>query len=441
MNYLNVRFPLNINGSRIEMIFFERLVVFTMKGIDSFNYRAMERYIILVLTLLPFAIFLSCKSDGGNNIPVIETSVVTEITSSNALSGGKIIINGGTDIIAKGVCWGLRALPTTLDSHSIDGSGSGDFVSELTNLSPNTQYHVRAYARNMEGIGYGDEKVLRTLSGAWGGQIIADHTVVDKYDDIPQYYIDRVKEMWLSVPGESHSQAYRTGLLLLEQLNPKYAVSVVESGTPQAYTTSNLRASRATWGSYREGQTGWVYFYGEQDWFTSADAISRTKAGITYCNTHSFNIAAIGFGWCYDPDVNYTNINSYLIATQEYIDYCTASGYATKVFFTTGPIDGDSYTNRGNGGAYGYNIWLRMKAIRDYVALDETRILFDYADILAHDDDGTYWTLPYGGNSYEVISPINLGDGRTGHIGSAGSVRLAKAMWWMLARIAGWDGN
>ena len=27
------------------------------------------------------------------------------------------------------------------------------------------------------------------------GQIIADHTVVDMYDDIPQYYLDKVKQM------------------------------------------------------------------------------------------------------------------------------------------------------------------------------------------------------------------------------------------------------
>jgi hypothetical protein len=42
--------------------------------------------------------------------------------------------------------------------------------------------------------------------------IIADHTVVDQYDDIPQEYIDKVKEMWLNVPGESHSSGYRKGL-------------------------------------------------------------------------------------------------------------------------------------------------------------------------------------------------------------------------------------
>lgn len=27
------------------------------------------------------------------------------------------------------------------------------------------------------------------------------------------------------------------------------------------------------------------------------------------------------------------------------------------------------------------------------------------------------------------------------HIGRIGALRVAKAMWWMLARIAGWDGN
>lgn len=27
------------------------------------------------------------------------------------------------------------------------------------------------------------------------------------------------------------------------------------------------------------------------------------------------------------------------------------------------------------------------------------------------------------------------------HIGERGALRLAKAMWWLLARIAGWNGN
>ncbi len=90
--------------------------------------------------------------------------------------------------------------------------------------------------------------ILFNISLIQYGQIIADHTVVDKFDAIPQEYIDKVKAMWVVVAGESHSQAYRTGLLLLESLDSRYAASVIEGGTPEGYTTSNLRASRATWG-------------------------------------------------------------------------------------------------------------------------------------------------------------------------------------------------
>ncbi|MHC1733068.1 MAG: hypothetical protein AB9888_13700 [Bacteroidales bacterium] len=45
--------------------------------------------------------------------------------------------------------------------------------------------------------------VLLLVSLIQYGQIVADHTVVDKYDDIPQYCIDQVKKMWLPML-ESH---------------------------------------------------------------------------------------------------------------------------------------------------------------------------------------------------------------------------------------------
>ena len=110
--------------------------------------------------------------------------------------------------------------------------------------------------------------------------IVADHTVVEKYKDIPQYYIDEVKKMWVSIAGESHSEAYRVGCELLEALDSKYQVRVTESGIPEAYTTSHLRISRATWGD-RTNPEGWIYGYGEEDWYTNTTAINRTKAGLS----------------------------------------------------------------------------------------------------------------------------------------------------------------
>jgi hypothetical protein len=259
-------------------------------------------------------------------------------------------------------------------------------------------------------------------------QIIADHTVVDKYDDIPQQWIDSVKIMWLSVPGESHSQAYRTGMWYLEGEDATYSSNVTGSGTPESPTSNYLRVSSATWGDLNNA-TGWIYSYGEEDWFTSSEAIARTKAGLTYANAIDNPISAIGFGWCWDVG---TSAPDYVQATKEYIAY-TADSIPTTVFFTTGPVD--TYT-----GADGYSQHLKYETIRDSVDADPSRILFDYADILCYDYDGSTNTTTYDGHTYPIITTKNLGDADIGHVSDTASVRLAKAMWWMLARIAGWDG-
>jgi len=264
-----------------------------------------------------------------------------------------------------------------------------------------------------------------------GSQIIADHTVVSDYDIIPQRWIDSVKTMWVSYAGESHSEGIRDGLTTLESSEATYAVSATESGTPEAATLSNLRISRATWGDVNNA-SGWIYGYGEEDWFTSETAINRTKAGLTYINTNGPELYAFAFGWCWDLGISFPD---YISATKEYIEYC-ADSISTKVFFTTGTVD--IYD-----GENGYTKHLGYELIRDSVANDSTRILFDYADILCYNDGATTPnTTTYGANTYPFITSTNLTPTiGSHHISEAGTVRLGKAMWWMLARIAGWDGE
>jgi hypothetical protein len=265
------------------------------------------------------------------------------------------------------------------------------------------------------------------------GQIKANHSIVGDYIHIPAQYIDSVKKMWLVIAGESHSAAYRDGLSSLEGSNATYAVNVKESGTPDAYTTSNLRASRGTWGDVSI-ETGWIYSYGEEDWFTSATAISRTKAGITYCNSNNLTISAFGLGWCWDNGITESNMIDYLNATKDYMNYCKTNNIKTKIIFTTGPVDGYS-------GQDAYNNYLRWKKVRDYMDTIPSAILFDYADILCWDDNGAQTTTTYNNVTFSTISPNSLDGSGTGHIGMNGAIRIAKAMWWMLARIAGWDGK
>lgn len=98
--------------------------------------------------------------------PVLTTSSVTLITKTSAISGGNIISNGGSEILAQGVCWSTSLNPTIAGNKTIDQSPVSEFISQLDELIPNTKYYVRAYATNSKGTGYGSENTFITLAQA-----------------------------------------------------------------------------------------------------------------------------------------------------------------------------------------------------------------------------------------------------------------------------------
>jgi uncharacterized protein (TIGR02145 family) len=98
--------------------------------------------------------------------PVVTTVSITDITQTTATSGGDVTSEGGAPVTVRGVCWNTYPNPTTSNAYSVNGSGTGTFISFLTNLSPNTAYYVRAYATNMEGTGYGNEISFTSGQGA-----------------------------------------------------------------------------------------------------------------------------------------------------------------------------------------------------------------------------------------------------------------------------------
>lgn len=95
--------------------------------------------------------------------PTITTNPIFDTASTSAKSGGNITDDGGSSITSRGIVWDTLPNPTiNLSTKTNDGSGVGNFISNITNLSPNKTYYVRAYGTNIAGTSYGEELMFTT---------------------------------------------------------------------------------------------------------------------------------------------------------------------------------------------------------------------------------------------------------------------------------------
>jgi uncharacterized protein (TIGR02145 family) len=119
-----------------------------------------KKFSTRIIPLALFGVLLiltnACKKDDDSNlIPVLTTSAELNIMVTSATGGGNITSDGGVTVTSRGVCWSTDITPTISDNHTTDGAGIGSFTSNITGLTENTRYYVRAYATNSKGTGYG----------------------------------------------------------------------------------------------------------------------------------------------------------------------------------------------------------------------------------------------------------------------------------------------
>ncbi len=118
--------------------------------------------------------------DGDDNdgmlidLPTVTTDSVFNITETSVQCSVDVISEGGSYVDARGVCWSTTHNPTVDDNKTINGSGTGSFIADITGLNANTTYYVRSYAANSKGISYGEQFYFTTLMPSVNGHEYVD---------------------------------------------------------------------------------------------------------------------------------------------------------------------------------------------------------------------------------------------------------------------------
>jgi uncharacterized protein (TIGR02145 family) len=122
---------------------------------------------------------------------ILTTLAADDITGTTVQIGGTIL-ESGSPVTERGVCWSTSAHPTAaLSTRTSDGSGTGEFSSLVTGLTPWTTYYIRAFAISNAGTFYGNEISVHTIPPRVYG-------TVSDYDGNAYATIDIGSMIWMA---------------------------------------------------------------------------------------------------------------------------------------------------------------------------------------------------------------------------------------------------
>jgi len=250
---------------------------------------------------------------------------------------------------------------------------------------------------------------------AWAQPIVVDHTCTD-LAAIPASVIEQVRTgRKVHYAHTSHGSQINIGMELIE--NATYSVEFGYRELPSAPGVLCVF----------DGQEGDDYVTPDLYWQT-AQGLQNTRNVLN----HNPSLTNSMWGWC-------TQLDYYSAAeVQQYLDAMSQleTEFPTRVFvYYTG--------NAQATGSEGYNRHQRNQQIRQYCQ-QHNKVLFDFADLDAwwYNQGAGSWeqaTYSYSGQQIPVEHAQFHGD-NGGHTNDASCIQKARAWWWLLARLQGWNG-
>ena len=237
-----------------------------------------------------FGFTLRCIKESSSTMPTVSTSPVIDITPITATGGGNVTADGGAPVTARGVCWSTSANPTITDSHTSDGTGTGTFVSNLTGLTPNTPYYVRAYATNSVGTAYGDEVTFTTLPAGFvcGSSITINHVT----GEVAPVNKTVIYGTVTNIPGAPSKCWITSNLGADHQATAKSDASEPSAGW---YWQFNRKQGYKHTGTVRTPNTSWISSINENsNWIPANDPCTLE----------------LGAGWHIPTNTEWTNVNT-----------------------------------------------------------------------------------------------------------------------------------
>ena len=172
-----------------------------------------------------------------NTLPVVATAASYALSADSAFTGG-IVVQAGASVLQRvGICISLQSQPDLSDRVIDAPVGLGAFHVYVDNLQAQTQYYVRAFAQNNQGVSYGNELSFITQADASGcinfnstATIVGNYTVRFRWDNTgASTYGLRLRKIgdvnWLNFASNTNSR-------LLQNREPgQYEYYIEDLGT------------------------------------------------------------------------------------------------------------------------------------------------------------------------------------------------------------------